>query len=368
MKKALIFVVPLLLIAALLAPAFAEDNNALLPQAFAGWTKVVPDQISKDPAVADPTNAALLKEDGFTDFEQAEYTQPGRKITVKAARFRDSSGAYSAFTVYKEPDMTTVDMGGAPGESQGASFNNRVIFYRTNVLVQVTLDHITAMTAAELRELASLLPQAKGVEQRIPTLPTYLPKQSYVGNSAKYVMGAVGLSQVGSPLPADVIGFQQDAEVVLGKYRTGEGTATLILINYPTPAIAGEHERAIEALNQNPPPNTNPDTSAPFMVKRSGPMVAVTAGKISEGEAKSLLASVNYDAEVTWNQNTYLNKKDNVANLLVNIIVLIAILILLALGFGIAFGGVRLLVKRFFPGKVFDRPDETEIIQLKIGR
>ena len=62
--------------------------------------------MSNDPAVADPANAALLKEYGFTDFESATYTrEDGRKLTLKAARFADASGAYGAFTYYKLPQM-----------------------------------------------------------------------------------------------------------------------------------------------------------------------------------------------------------------------------------------------------------------------
>jgi len=42
---------------------------------------------------------------GFTDFESAVYTHDNRKLTVKAARFADTSGAYGAFTYYKMPQM-----------------------------------------------------------------------------------------------------------------------------------------------------------------------------------------------------------------------------------------------------------------------
>ena len=34
---------------------------------------------------------------------------------------------------------------------------------------------------------------------------------------------------------------------------------------------------------------------------------------------------------------------------------------------GIAFGGVRVLTKRFFPGKVFDRPEDMEVLQLGLS-
>ena len=46
---------------------------AILPQQFAGWQISGSAQTSKDPAVADSVNAALLKEYGFTDFESGTY-------------------------------------------------------------------------------------------------------------------------------------------------------------------------------------------------------------------------------------------------------------------------------------------------------
>ncbi len=34
---------------------------------------------------------------------------------------------------------------------------------------------------------------------------------------------------------------------------------------------------------------------------------------------------------------------------------------------GIAFGGVRVLTKKFFPGKVFDRTTDREVLQLGLS-
>jgi ABC-type antimicrobial peptide transport system permease subunit len=93
----------------------------------------------------------------------------------------------------------------------------------------------------------------------------------------------------------------------------------------------------------------------------------VAAGRLSESDAKSLLASVNYDADVTWNENTRLTKKDNLANLLVNIIILCFIVIGFALIAGVAFGGVRILIKRIFPDRIFDRPEDMEFISLHLS-
>jgi hypothetical protein len=34
---------------------------------------------------------------------------------------------------------------------------------------------------------------------------------------------------------------------------------------------------------------------------------------------------------------------------------------------GIAFGGVRVVTKRLFPGRVFDRPNQMEVLQLGLS-
>jgi hypothetical protein len=89
-------------------PAIASEEDpaaspvaAILPTQFAGWEIPGAAKIktSRDPAAADPVNAALLKEYGFTDFASATYIRKdGRKLVVRAARFGDASGADGAFT------------------------------------------------------------------------------------------------------------------------------------------------------------------------------------------------------------------------------------------------------------------------------
>ena len=46
---------------------------------------------------------------------------------------------------------------------------------------------------------------------------------------------------------------------------------------------------------------------------------------------------------------------------------LIGIILLVSLIFGLFFGGMRVIVKRLYPDKVFDRPESMEIIQLHLG-
>jgi len=356
MKKAVLL---LSLCLTMMASAWAAPQPTFLPAEFGGW-HLQSSKTSADPTVADSAYAPVLKEYGFNELQSAVYTQPGRKLTIKAARFDDTTGAYGAFTFYKSPQMLSEKIG-----DQGASLNERVLFYRGNIMVDAVFDRLTAMSAAELRELAGDLPLPAGNARNLPSIPVYLPKQSYIKNTAKYVVGPAALQNVDAPIDAQTVDFARGAEVALGHYATSAGEATLMLISYPTPQIAADRLKAIEAGHSTA--QTGGEIAAGnFLAKRTGPLVALVSGDIATSEAKSLLSSVNYDAEVTWNENTFLGKKNNVGNLILNIFLLVGILMGIAFLIGIAFGGVRVLLRRIYPGRVFDRPEDVEIITLHL--
>ena len=342
-------------------------NPAILPKSFSAWQMSGSAKKNTDPSAADGINAALLKEYGFQDLESATYVRDdGRKLTVKAARFNDASGAFGAFTFYRAPQMITEQIG-----DQGASANERILFYRGNVLVDAVFSRLSAMSAAELRDLCNNLPLPAGNARALPNLLSYLPKQAFVANSTKYVLGPVALRAIDAPVPESLVNFGAGAEVIQGTYNTSGGEARLMLIGYPTPQIAAEQLKRLDAAHQ---PNTTQQNGSPTLVdvgpffdRRSGPIVIVAAGPLSQSEARSLLASVNYDADVTWNENTSFSKKDNLANLLVNIIVLCGIICGFALVAGLAFGGLRVLFQRILPEKVFDRPEQVDFISLHLS-
>jgi hypothetical protein len=340
----------------------APATPAILPNTFGGWQVQGAPQTSTDPAAADATNPAILKEYGFTDLSSATFTRDdGRKLTIRAARFADASGAYGAFTYYKQPEMLNEKIG-----DQASSVNNRILFYRGNVLVDALFDKLSVMSAAELRELASVIPLPQGGARNLPPLPTYMPKKSYVKNTAKYIMGPLTLDKLGSPLPVEMVDFGAGAEVVEGTYQGASGQGTLMLISYPTPQIATDHLHRIEAAHQ-----PNAQTGQPAVVdvgafaqKRSGPIVAVAAGTFSQSEADALVKQVNYDADVTWNENTFFDKKNNVANLLWNAVLLCGALMGITLVAGFAFGGARIALKRLLPRR--NQTPEQEFISLNI--
>jgi len=337
-----------------LAGVVFAESGGLLPKSFAGWSEAGPPQVTAAAAQADAAYPAVLKEYGFLSSEAASYTrEDGRKLTIKAAKFNDATGAYGAFTFYRQPPMRTERIG-----TKAASANQRILFFRDNVLVDANFDRVTEMSAAELRELAGMLPAAKGAAANLPTLPEYLPNSNAVENSAKYILGPQALLAAKAPLTPEQIDFSHDPEILIQEYSSKNGPLTLTLIQYPTPQIAGERLRAMQTMEQSAP--------GTLLVRRSGPLIDVVTGAVGSDEAQRLLTSVNYEAEVTWNEATSLSKRDNIGNLILGVFALIGIILLISLVFGVFFGGVRVLMKRVLPNRVFDRPEDVEFIQLHL--
>jgi hypothetical protein len=372
------FISVLIVLVLALGAAFAGETPAaahgvqpaetsVLPPQFAGWHVSGSTKTSKDAAVADPVNAALLKEYGLTDFESGTYVRDdGRKIALKAIRFADASGAYGAFAYYKMPQMLTESI-----PDQGASLNERVLFYHGNILIDAVFDKLSAMSAAELRDLAAALPLPAGNARNLPILPQYLPKSGYVKNTAKYVLGPVGFEKISAPLSTPLVDFSNtSAEVALGNYQTADGIATLTLIEYPTPQLAAEHLRLIDAAAQasaQGKAGNAPAIAGPVFTKRTGPMVVIATGTISPGEARALLSAVNYEADVNWTENTFQGKKNNLANLLLNVFLLCGILIIFAGVAGLAFGGIRIFLNHILPEKVLHRQKDMDFISLNLS-
>jgi hypothetical protein len=149
----------------------------------------------------------------------------------------------------------------------------------------------------------------------------------------------------------------------------GAGEATLMVISYPTPQIASDHMKAIDAGHKDgqAQPGAAPiGNASPLFDKRSGPLLAIASGPLTQSEARNLLGGVSYDADVTWNQNTFFDKKNNVGNLLVNVILLCGILVGLMLVAGMAFGGIRIAVRSLLPGRLLGRAEEVEFISLHL--
>ncbi len=347
----------------------APPPAPLLPTDFAGWHLGAPATSSTAPEAADDANADLLKEDGFAQFASATYTRNGDKLSVRAIRFTDASGAYAAYTFYRRPGLPKQEVGFG-----GVFDGTRVLFWQSATVVDATFDHLTGMSAAELRELAGSLPKAEGGAGVPPPLPAYLPEAGLDPQSTRYALGPIGYVRGGGLLPPSLVDFGRGAEVLTAQYSSRDGgDGALTLIDYPTPQLAADRTRAVAAFlaagntagAQWPTPLAE-SLAAALQTRRSGPLLVMSSGSFSADAAHRLLSNVNYSADVTWNHpQGYVSEVSKTAKLLLGIVSLTAILAGTALLLGIFLGGGRALYRRL-RGKPASTLADAEFISLHL--
>jgi hypothetical protein len=362
-----------LLLSVLVLPALAQPSAPaaappLLPTDFAGWSQSAPVQGSTAPEAADAANASVLKEYGFQQFVSAHYANGDNKLNVRAIRFQDASGAYGAFTFYRRAGSIAEQIG-----RTAAWDGSHVLFWNGATLVDATLDHVTPMTASELRELAKDLPQPPGSANVAPPLPGYLPRQGLELGLTHYSLGPEAYARTGGVLPVSLVGFPSSAEAVTALYSDRDGDGQVTLLIYPTPQLAAARLRDIDAfLKAGNAQATWPQPLAEsrpgsILTRRSGPIIAVVSGSLPEAVAHKLINQVNYQADIVWNNpQGYISDGSKVARLILGIFALTGILGGAAILLGLFLGGGRALfrVLRGKPASAFQ--EETEFISLHL--
>ena len=190
----------------------APKERPLLPDGFAGWAAADKPKPVTDPAELDNANVAALKEYGFTGGVTATYKRDGETLTIRALRFQDASGAYGAYSFYRQNGWPKEDIGAG-----ATSDHNRVLFWKGDTVVDATFSHIGPMSAGEMRELASDCPSRRETALCPPILAN-LPQGSLDEQTTHYALGPAGYAGAGGVLPPELVGFDRGAEAVTANY------------------------------------------------------------------------------------------------------------------------------------------------------
>jgi hypothetical protein len=341
--------------------------KALLQDSFAGWVAAQPSKKLTDPAQADPANTAMLKEYDFSDAELADYKRGGETLSLRALRFHDASGAYGAYTFYRQSGWPKEQIG------TGATSNhNRVLFWVGNTVVDANFSHISPMSGSELRELASQIPVPEGSRALAPPILANLPQASLDGQTTHYALGPAGYAGSGGVLPPELVGFDRGAETVTATYSLRSGPATLTIIDYPTPQMAATQETRIRAYIKAgsqaqpawPKPLMDSDLAS-LEVRRSGPLVALVSGDAIPDESHKLLATVHFESELMSVPQPTESEVAKTGKLLLGIATLVIIGASAAVLLGFFLGGFRALY-RIARGKPASSVYETEFISLNL--
>jgi hypothetical protein len=270
---------------------------------------------------AGQNNSSLWKEYGFVS---DEVSQAG-KGSVHSYKFKDLTGALAAWESMRLPEARPCNL--AP---ICAKNGNEFLISTANYVLKLTGP---TLAKPEVDAVMNALPDRH--ETSLPAILTFLPQTGLVPNSARYILGPESLKAFAPELAETKPGFEQGAEAQIAAYQIGNGNPThLALFYYPTPEMARLHSTDFKLhLGQH--------------VKRSGVLVAVVFGPVTDETADTLLSRVGYEAKITWNETPPPNPIKPLYQLLINIVYLSVILSALCITAGLIYAGMRLYRRRY---------------------
>jgi len=355
------------LFAALLLTPLCAFAQQILPHSFAGWTQSsdgaftpsAAQGASGAPAGSASDAASAAREYGFAAGEQASYTQGSQTLEITLYKMKDPSGAYGEYSYQREPGMERPNL-----TDHSAITPDRALVLTGNLVVDIQGKNLTGH-AADLKALVSALgPHAQ--EGPLPALWQDLPQTDVIEGTDRYVLGPQTLDQLFPGGLGSSVDFSNGAEAEVAQYRVRGRDATLLIVDFPTPQMA-------ESMLANVQKNFNVNGSKPgsnspaFFAARSLTLLAVVAGAPSEKEADAVLGQVQPGTVLTWNEPTFQFKEPSIGVMVVGTIEGTGVICLFALIAGLAFGGLRLVVKRSLPGKIFDRAEYVQVLQMGLA-
>jgi hypothetical protein len=348
-----------------LVSASKLSAQQVLPDQFASWQSGRHPAIvmwPRSPAMATldshPEYTQILVESGIVRVEEHYYEKGGDEIAIRLFKLRDPSSAYEVYTSRLKSGMMPTNLG------QVSAFNKDGVLIQAGNLV---LESTANVSKTDLGALVQAV-EARSGKAPLPPIPAFLPMRGRAAGTERYALGPAAFRAAAAELNrgaftslTEAAGFSDGAEAMLAQYRSGKEEAVLLLLEYPTPQLAGYHQKHLESkLSEISKQDQTP-------IERKGSMLSIVLSPSSVTYAESLRNAVIYETQVTWNEPGATATDPPWSSVVARIFIGTGVFMVAAVVLGIAFGGVRVVTKRLFPGKVFDRPEQMEILQLGLS-
>ena len=293
------------------------------------------------------------------EFSTCHFSAGDKVIGISGGRYHDPSSAFEAYTSQLRAGMVPTNLG------QVSAFDKDGVIILEGSLV------LSSTANVSKEDLSGLVKAVEAGSEKgpLPPVRTYLPKTGRLLGTERYALGPdamrAALAELGQSdmtLLVDAAGFSSGAEAMLARYTSpGRGSGVLVLLEYPTPQLAEQHihhlEEALPAAAKQ----------AGTVIERKGSLLSIVLSPSSAEYAKNLREAVDYETQVTWNEASQTATDPPITSVMVKIFIGTGVFMVAAVVLGIAFGGVRVVTKRLFPGRVFDRPNQMEVLQLGLS-
>ena len=339
------------------ALAALPANAQILPDRFASWTK--------GSCAAKPAQQTLALEAGLSGSESCAYSSANNTIQVLAQKLHDPSAAYEVYTAGLHPGMMPSLVG------TNAAVDKDELWMLTGNLVL----RISSQKLASEGDLRALVNSLDGPAEKtpLPDIRAFLPSNGLVQGTQRYSLGPDGYQAAVKALDrAAYVGLaaelslgpksSADGEAMLGGYNNGKGgQEVLLLVLYPTPQLAEQQLHHLQPLLASKP------EFAGTTVERDASLLSLVLSPSSPEMAAKLRQAIKYDTAITWNEPSQTLTDPPWLMVLKTIFIASFAICAFAAVAGLIFGVFRLAVKRLFPGKVFDRSESVELLQLGLN-
>lgn len=325
-----------------MAKVTPDDVVKTLPRELSGFRMVgaVRHETGVDDTQTEPEAVGLTS---FAHGSGEYVSSEGEKFWVTLTLFERDSDAYSLLTRIAQrlgnsnqaQDLKlTHEIG-----TSSFSLPGRVTFFKGPSFVIVSSTGSDSSNAIKLaKALAESLPKGEG---DVPILVKHLPQWETAQANVVYLAGFRSLKELVANQPVlEAITSEGDADAIRATY----GTAQFLLVEFNTPQLASDNDRAVTAklaeLRQQGLP-------VPTSYKKVGNYSVFVFNAASEAEANNLIDQVEYAQMVTWlGHNPYLLEKaqrdyyETTAGVLVSVVKASGLSLLGCLGIGGLIGAV----------------------------
>jgi uncharacterized protein DUF6599 len=356
-------------ILALVIPACARAQTQLVSEhyfpaehEFRELTAVRSDFASADAARIGVPESRLFAEAGFRRYQKRAYqVDPAGTLTVEVVGLRDAKAAYSLLTLLGDGQLGQ----GPPGDFRVAT-PKALLFCQSSFFVRIVSDQESDL----VRRVGVSVGNRIGMRERAPNLVARFPALGLQSGSIRYFLGPESRARYAYSESARRIELPPDVELAQARYTLAQTSGTLALVSFPTSMLAQDYyERVFERAGGE----RWVDKPGVYF-KRSGPLIGVLEGGFAPVDAERVLGSVEFTYSVQWiydkrnsGPRTVWGIPVGILGTVVRSLMFTGLLCVVSALTGLAIAVTRVLMRRFAPGNVLDRPERTEIIRLKLN-
>jgi len=298
------------------------------------------------------------REYGVTKVEIRTYRKDNQSVQAIVEEATDPSSAYGLLTFYQNESMKQ-----EKGMKLAVVGADQAYMARGLFFVRALRPSQPKMSDEDFRSfLVAIGGAAPSANNRV-LLPPSLPPQGLIPGSLKYVLGPVAMQKAVPSFPADLVGFQQGAELQAADYPHNGRPLTLIFISYPTSAIARSRYGAmVQSLGIN-----QKSGAGALYGKLKGSYVLLVQNAQSKEIASRLMDRMTIEQEISWDQPPPGKPITvQILHVLLGNILLIALLVGMAVLVGILLFLFQRVAVRLFPDSDWARGYEDSIIRLNL--